>query len=264
MQTPQSCAPWSPRFPSARERVWHSSLPVTERAARHSQSGRGVIIVFAKHPEAGQVKTRLCPPFTPQQAAAFYEALLRDVLESTARDGQVLGFSLRLALHPPAAVEEWAARAPAFAVLPQRGANLAARMEDAAARAFADGCAPVLLRGSDSPALPPGTVRAARNALRNAELVICPDRDGGYNLAGLARPAPGLFNHPMSTRQTLQHTMQRAAKRGLRCTRLPAGFDIDTAEDLQLLRRARDAGRAADCPRTLAWLDAQQRWPAAD
>lgn len=237
---------------------------MTERAARHSQSGRGVIIVFAKHPEAGQVKTRLCPPFTPQQAAAFYEALLCDVLESTARDGQVLGFSLRLAMHPPAAVEEWAARAPAFAVLPQRGANLAARMEDAAARAFADGCAPVLLRGSDSPALPPGTLRAARNALRNAELVICPDRDGGYNLAGLARPAPGLFNHPMSTRQTLQHTMQRAAKRGLRCTRLPAGFDIDTAEDLQLLRRARDAGRVADCPRTLAWLDAQRRWPAAD
>jgi len=228
------------------------------------QSGRGVIIVFAKHPEAGQVKTRLCPPFTPQQAAAFYDALLRDVLESTARDGRALGFSLRLAMHPPAAVEQWAARSPDFAVLPQRGANLAARMEDAAARAFADGCAPVLLRGSDSPALPPGTIRAARNALRNAELVICPDRDGGYNLAGLARPAPGLFNHPMSTRQTLQHTMQRAARRGLRCTQLPAGFDIDTAEDLQLLRRARDAGRAADCPRTLAWLDAQQRWPAAD
>lgn len=237
---------------------------MTERAARHSQSGRGVIIVFAKHPEAGQVKTRLCPPFTPQQAAAFYEALLRDVLESTARAGRTLGLSLRLALHPPAAVEEWAARAPAFAVLPQRGANLAARMEDAAARAFADGCAPVFLRGSDSPALPPGTLRAARNALRNAELVICPDRDGGYNLAGLARPAPGLFNHPMSTRQTLQHTMRRADRRGLRCVQLPAGFDIDTAEDLQLLRRARDAGRAADCPRTLAWLDAQQRWPAAD
>jgi len=227
-------------------------------------SGRGVIIVFAKQPEAGRVKTRLCPPFTPQQAADFYQALLRDVLDATARAGQALGLSLRLAMHPPAAVDEWAARAPAFAALPQRGANLAARMEDAAARAFADGCAPVLLRGSDSPALPPGTLRAALGALRNAELVICPDRDGGYNLAGLARPAPGLFDHPMSTRRTLAHTLQRAARRGLRCAELPAGFDIDTAEDLHLLRRARDAGRAADCPRTLAWLDAQQRWPAAD
>jgi glycosyltransferase A (GT-A) superfamily protein (DUF2064 family) len=91
--------------------------------------------------------------------------------------------------------------------------------------------------------------------------VICPDRDGGYNLVGLARPAPGLFAHPMSTASVLADTLARARAGGLTHTALPAGFDLDTAADLALLAEARRRGAAGACPRTLAFLDRHALWP---
>jgi rSAM/selenodomain-associated transferase 1 len=213
-----------------------------------------VLVVFAKRPEPGQVKTRLCPPFTPEQAAAFYACMLEDVLETSVRAAAALGLEAVLAVHPPEAV----LTLPAPAGLrrePQRGADLGARMEHALAREFARGSRPVLLRGSDSPTLGVETLAAALDALARKDLVICPDRDGGYNLVGLARPAAGLFSHPMSTGSVLADTLARARLCGLSQALLPAGFDVDCAADLAQLAAARAQGLAADCPRTLAWLD---------
>jgi hypothetical protein len=223
---------------------------------------RGVLVVFAKEPAPGQVKTRLCPPFTLEQAAAFYAAMLADVLEATLDACRALGLEGVLAVHPP----EAAARLPAPAGLrrePQQGADLAARMEHAVAREFAAGPGPVLLRGSDSPALGRETLAAALAALARSDLVLCPDRDGGYNLVGLARPAPGLFSHPMSTASVLDDTLARARLSGLAHTVLPAGFDLDTAADLAFLVEARHRGAARECPRTLAFLDRHALWPDA-
>jgi rSAM/selenodomain-associated transferase 1 len=214
----------------------------------------GVLVVFAKRPEPGQVKTRLCPPLTPEQAAAFYACMLEDVLETSVRAAAALGLEAVLAVHPP----EAAFTLPAPAGLrrePQRGADLGARMEHALARELARGRRPVLLRGSDSPTLGVDTVAAALDALSSQDLVICPDRDGGYNLVGLARPAAGLFSHPMSTGSVLADTLARARLYGLSHALLPAGFDVDRAADLALLAAARAQGLAADCPRTLGWLD---------
>lgn len=214
----------------------------------------GVLVVFAKRPEPGQVKTRLCPPFTPEQAAAFYACMLEDVLETSARAAAALGLEAVLAVHPP----EAASTLPAPAGLrrePQLGADLGARMEHALARELARGRSPVLLRGSDSPTLGVETLAAALDALARADLVICPDRDGGYNLVGLGRAAPGLFAHPMSTGSVLVDTLTRAQLCGLSHALLPAGFDVDGVADLALLEAARSWGLAADCPRTLAWLD---------
>jgi rSAM/selenodomain-associated transferase 1 len=222
----------------------------------------GVLVVFAKRPEPGQVKTRLCPPFTAEQAAAFYACMLEDVLETSACAARALGLEAVLAVHPP----EAASTLPAPAGLrrePQRGADLGARMEDALARELAAGKRPVLLRGSDSPTLGLTTLGAALDALTGADLVICPDRDGGYNLVGLMRAAPGLFAHPMSTGSVLADTLARARLGGLTHSLLPAGFDVDGAADLALLATARRLGQAGDCPRTLAWLD-RHGWPTSD
>jgi rSAM/selenodomain-associated transferase 1 len=221
----------------------------------------GVLVVFAKRPEPGQVKTRLCPPFTPEQAAAFYACMLDDVLETSARAAAALGLEAVLAVHPP----EAASTLPAPAGVrrePQRGADLGARMEHALARELAEGRRPVLLRGSDSPTLGLAALGAALDALASTDLVICPDRDGGYNLVGLCRPAPGLFDHPMSTGSVLADTLAHAERCGLSHALLPAGFDVDRAADLELLAAARSRGLAADCPRTLAWLDRHGLWPA--
>ena len=135
---------------------------------------------------------------------------------------------------------------------PQRGADLGARMEHAVARELAAGRRPVLLRGSDSPALRLATLSAALDALARADLVICPDRDGGYNLVGLAARRPALFSHPMSTASVLDDTLARAEARRLTHTLLPAGFDLDTPPTSRWLAAARREAPRATCPRTLA------------
>jgi rSAM/selenodomain-associated transferase 1 len=220
----------------------------------------GSVVVFAKQPVPGQVKTRLCPPFTAEQAAAFYAEMLADVLETTCRAGVALGLEVVLAVQPPEALAAIAAP-PGLRREPQRGADLGARMQHALARELAAGRCPVLLRGSDSPALGLATLEGALHALEKADLVICPDRDGGYNLVGLRRAAPGLFAHAMSTASVLDDTLAAARRGGLTHALLPAGFDIDTASDLTRLAAARVEGAATDCPRTLAFLDRNDLWP---
>ena len=221
----------------------------------------GALIVFAKRPEPGRVKTRMCPPLTAEQAAEFYAAMLDDVLEASAVMALAAGLEAILAIDPPEAVAGFQARLrDEFRVVAQRGPDLSARMERAAADAFEAGFAPVLLRGSDSPAMRDETVRAACDALDENDLVLCPDLDGGYNLVGLARPAPGIFEHPMSTSSVLEDTLALATARGLACATLPPGFDIDTADDLAFLRRAFSEGETHHCPRTIQFLNQHRLW----
>jgi hypothetical protein len=222
---------------------------------------RGALVVFAKWPAPGAVKTRLCPPLTPEQAARFYAAMLDDVLEAMSRAAPPLGLELALAAHPPEALAQFAARAPGWRVVPQMGADLSARMEHAAAQELARGAQRVLLRGSDSPALGASVLAAALAALERCDVALSPDRDGGYNLVALRRFAPGLFAHPMSTSRVLEETRAAARARGLTSETLAPGFDVDTAADLALLREARPHA-AALCPRSYAWLDAYDQAPA--
>jgi glycosyltransferase A (GT-A) superfamily protein (DUF2064 family) len=133
-------------------------------------------------------------------------------------------------------------------------------MEWAVREAAAAGADRILLRGSDSPALDVSVATSALEALESHDLVVCPDRDGGYNLVGLRRPAPGLFAHPMSTSRVLEDTLEGARRRGWRVAVQPARFDLDTVEDLRWLAAARAEGAEALCPRTLAYLDAQRLW----
>lgn len=222
------------------------------------------LVVFAKEPRPGLVKTRMTPPFTPEEAAELYARLLDDVLVATARFARRLELEAVLCVHPPAACAALARRAPpAFRVVAQRGRDLSQRMEWALAEAAAGGFAPVLLRGSDSPALDEATLAAALAALRDADVVACPDLDGGYNLVGAREPVPGLFDHPMSTHSVLDDTLANAAAAGRRAHVLEPRFDLDTAADLTHLARARAGPVAALCPRTLAWLDACEGWARA-
>jgi len=222
---------------------------------------RGALVVFAKDPVPGRVKTRLSPPFTPELAAAFYAAMLEDVLEASTTYARDNGLVPILAIDPPEAVAGFQTRVPTgFRVVAQRGRDLSQRMEAAAQDAFAAGLSPVLLRGSDSPAMEGETVRAACEALGRAGLVVCPDLDGGYNLVGLAEPAPGLFDHPMSTASVLDDTLARARAAGLRCEVLATGFDIDRIEDLANLQTRYAAGNCDHFRRTIRFLEEQGSW----
>jgi rSAM/selenodomain-associated transferase 1 len=220
------------------------------------------LVVFAKRPEPGLVKTRLCPPLDPDEAASLYAEMLRDVLTASADFAAALALDAVLAVHPPAACAELARRCPPpFRVVPQRGADLGGRMAHAVAESAAAGFQRILLRGSDSPMLERGAIEEALGALDRCDLVLAPDRDGGYGLVGLTRPHPGLFEHPMSTAHVLDETLARATARGLRARTLAPGFDLDTGEDLRRLAALGATSAAALCPRTLHWLEAHgERW----
>ena len=223
---------------------------------------RGWLVVLAKAPRAGRVKTRMVPPLTPAQAADFYTSLLKDVLRATARFACDLGLQPVVSVNPPDACAEIARMAPApFQVLAQRGGNLSERMTWATREAAASGATRILLRGSDSPAMGGQIVAQALRDLETSDLVVCPDLDGGYSLIGLRRPAPGLFDHPMSTRTVLDDTLARAAELGLRTRVQPPSFDLDTIEDLRPLADLRSRPDTPDlCKHTLAYIDQHDLW----
>jgi rSAM/selenodomain-associated transferase 1 len=231
-----------------------------------TRSLRGVLLVLAKEPEPGQVKTRMVPPLSPQQASDLYFEMLQDVLIASGRIAFEIGLAPILAVHPPHAASALARSAPTeFHVVPQRGADLGARMEWAIREAAASGADRTLLRGSDSPILDLEQIEAALVSLDDFDLVISPDLGSGYNLLGVRKPTPGLFNHPMSTRTVLEDTLANAAALGLRAEVQRASFDLDTANDLSRLAAARAGSCGASvaklCPRTLAILDAEGLWP---
>lgn len=214
---------------------------------------RRVLALFAKAPIPGQVKTRLVPRLSPEQAAELYEAMLLDILDQHARSAEA-----DLALwYAPAESSGWfRARAPApYRLLPQAGPDLARRMAHLFRFHASEGYERIVLRGTDSPTLPPARVLEAFAALERADLVLCPDRDGGYNLIGLRGPADALFDLELSQASVLEQTLSRARAAQLRFELLEPHYDVDVPADVLRLRRdvLSDVSKR-NTPRTSRWL----------
>ena len=232
---------------------------------------KGWLVVFAKAPQPGRVKTRLSPPLSSVEAAELYRCLLLDALDESAAAAASLGLEAVVAVDPPSATAELAAQSPVgFRAIAQAAGELGGRMSHVARQAAAAGAPFALLRGSDSPCLDRAVLHAAVAALASADLVVCPDRDGGYNLVGLGvgalerGPCGGLFDHPMSTPTVLRDTLTRAERLQLVAAQLPAGFDVDRYEDLRWLAAVRLERGALPCRRTLAFVDERRLWPPED
>jgi uncharacterized protein len=179
------------------------------------------LIVIAKAPVAGRVKTRLCPPCTPGQAAALAEASLRDTL-AAASGSQATRRVVCLDGAPGA----WL---PAgFDVIPQRGTGLAARL----AAAFEDAGGPAFLVGMDTPQVRPEWLDAGLEAATRGDAVLGASLDGGYWGIGLRRPDPAVFTGvPMSSRRTGAVQRARLAALGLATAILRPLRDVDTWDD---------------------------------
>jgi uncharacterized protein len=179
---------------------------------------RPALLVIAKAPVAGRVKTRLCPPCTPAQAARLARAALEDTLAAcdlAAGGGRRV---LVLAGRPG----QWVP--PGWEVVPQRGAGLAVRL----AAAFEDAGAPALLVGMDTPQVPPALLADGLAALADADAVFAPASDGGYWAIGLRTPDPAVFaGVPMSRVYTGAIQRARLAALGLRTVDLPDLRDVD-------------------------------------
>jgi uncharacterized protein len=204
---------------------------------------RAAIGLVAKAPVAGQVKTRLCPPCTPEEAAEIATALLLDTAASAAATGHDVWC---VHLGDPAGL---GALLPGVPLLAQRGADLGERLAGAQADLHGRGYDRVVLLG-DCPTVEPALLAAAVAALDGADVVLGPARDGGYTLIGTAVPRPEvLVDVEMSTPRVLADTLARAEAAALRVALVAERHDLDTVADLAA---ALAAGQLDHAPRTRA------------
>jgi uncharacterized protein len=229
-------------------------VPERRAVTARVNPGRVALAAMAKAPIAGAVKTRLCPPLRPAEAAELARCFLEDRVEQL---GAVPAGDRLVAFTPPE--EAAAVRAlvpPDVRIVPQQGADLGARMNGLLTDLLAEGYAGALVVGTDTPTLPTAYLLEAAAVLRQAaaDVVLGPSEDGGYYLIGLRAPAPELFvDMAWSTATVCEETLRRARAAGRRISVLPMWFDIDRIADLARLRD--DPGRDAYRPRrTLAFL----------
>jgi len=204
------------------------------------------LIIFARQPVPGRVKTRLAGAVGAPAAAELYSAMLADVLEQAAA---LPGIRPLLFWDCDGTGTPHRPDVPAMESFEQRGADLGLRMADAFGRAFGLGCEVCCVIGSDSPDLPPKYIRQAFALLESGEtdVVFGPAEDGGYYLVGMKEIHPHLFaDIAWSTPAVLATSLERARGLGLRTSLLEPWYDIDTLDDL-----ARLLGTSAtNAPRT--------------
>lgn len=184
------------------------------------------LVVLAKAPRPGAVKTRLCPPLTPECAATFAAAALSDTLDLADR----IEWSARvLALDVPDC--RWSR--PGWIHIVQRDGGLDARLGDAAQRAqILSGGAPVLLIGMDTPHLQRSDLASARDLLDTYDAVVGPAEDGGFWALGMRHANAQLTaGVPMSTKQTGAAQVQRLRAAGLSVAMAAPYRDIDDIDD---------------------------------
>lgn len=200
-----------------------------ETAGRH-------LLIFARLPELGRVKTRLAAGIGEAAALVVYEELL--ALTRAAAAGVAARKTLWLAGGPAAAAAP-ASLWPAAecAQQPQPDGDLGVKMAAAFTAAFAAGATAAVVIGTDCPDLRAGHLEAAFAQLATHDLVLGPAADGGYYLLGMKAFQPNLFVHkPWSTAAVRAATLADAQRLGLRVAHLPMLRDVDTAEDLRAWR----------------------------
>jgi uncharacterized protein len=211
------------------------------------------LLVVAKRPAPGQTKTRLTPPLLPEQAALLYECFLRDTLDLMRAVPDV---QRTLAYLPLTARDYFTALAPDFDLIPQVGADLGVRLDQALMHYLLLGYDQTVIMNSDGPTLPIGyLLQAFAELASEAEVVLGPCDDGGYYLIGLRRPAPRLLRDVrMSTSHVLIDTLALADEENLRVALLPAWYDVDDAASLARLMVELKTAPAAVAPRTRSFL----------
>ena len=210
-----------------------------------------VLVIMAKAPRLGEVKTRLASSFSPEAVTAFYCCLLEDTL-ALARS---VGDMEVAVMCPESDVNELAQLAGAQAsVVGQTGEGLAAGLTSVFAHFTRNHRQRVIAFNSDSPHLPRSVLEDAFETLAANDVVVGPTHDGGYYLVGAKASHPTLFAHDgMGTSSALERLLSRARALELSVGFADAFYDIDVADDLT--RLAEELRLApAKAPRTAQWL----------
>ncbi len=206
---------------------------------------RDRLVVFARYPTPGRVKTRLAARLGDEAAARLYDAFVRDLV------GRFSGAAVevRWAVAPPDPGFAERYGLPAEACFEQEGDDLGARMRDAFRRELGDGEGRCVLVGSDAPHLSSPRVADAFERLSSSDVVLGPALDGGYYLIGMRQPHDLFSGVVWSTASVCRETEDRAGRLGLSVARLEPDFDVDEVEDLDRLGEVLRAG-GVRCPAT--------------
>ena len=216
------------------------------------------VALVAKAPEVGKVKTRFCPPCSPEEATEFARAFLLDTSEFiTGEDfaGVIdpwctyLGGAQILRALLPEGIQ----------LLEQRGADLDERLANSAQDLFAMGYQRVVLMAADSPTVNHEYLQKALRELDDHDVVLGPADDGGYTLIAMKADEPTLFvGIEMSTERVLRETIERAERKDLEVSLLETLYDLDT---IDALLASHAAGQLIHARRTLALLAASSWAP---
>jgi uncharacterized protein len=222
----------------------------SSEAVDRSASDR-VLVIMAKAPRPGAVKTRLAPSLSPAAITSLYCCLLQDTL-ALARSLQDVEMAI---MCPDSDVNELVQLVGRDVnVVAQKGEGLAAGLTSVFTH-FADHPQRrIIAFNSDSPHLPPSVLEQAFETLASHDVVVGPTHDGGYYLIGAKASYPTLFaSDGMGTSTALERFLVRARTLELSVAFAPPFYDIDVAHDLA--RLAEDLRLApAKAPRTARWL----------
>jgi uncharacterized protein len=223
---------------------------LNETLAQSSGNDR-VLVIMAKAPRPGVVKTRLAASLSPKSVTDFYCCLLDDTL-TLARSVSDVQVAI---MCPESDVKELAQLAGSEAsIVAQRGEGLASALTSVFAHFAGEHKRCTIAFNSDSPHLPSSVLENAFETLAANDVVVGPTHDGGYYLVGAKAGYPTLFaSDGMSTTSALERLLSRARDLQLSVAFADPFWDIDVADDLtRLAEELRlDPARA---PRTAAWL----------
>lgn len=200
------------------------------------------LVVLAKRPVPGRVKTRLSPPYSPEQAAALAAAALTDTLDAVDAAG-VAARALAWDGHP----DGW--RRPAYSVVEQCGGGLGDRLTAAVRDAYREHGLPVLVVGMDTPQITARLLTdvAGRLLRPGVDAVLGPATDGGFWTVGVRVPHPDAFDGvPMSAPSTFHAELRRLRELGLRVRVVGSLTDVDDAESARAVASLAPGTRFAE------------------
>lgn len=209
------------------------------------------LVIMAKAPRLGSVKTRLAKSLSLPAATELYQCFLNDTIALA----QALDNVEVAIMCPGRDVEDLSRAVPeAVRIVPQSGDGLAAALASVFTHFTIVANERVIAFNSDSPHLPVSALETAFDLLTTCDLVVGPTHDGGYYLVGAKASHPGLFaSDGMGTASALEALLKRASNLNLSVRVIDSFYDVDVAADLHRLAEElqRMPGKA---PRTAAWL----------
>ena len=220
------------------------------RVAAHRN--RDLLLIMARYPTRGKVKTRLAAEIGHRAATELYRSFLMHFVREFAR----APFAVEWRYTPARSPFRGIIGRDGYFAQPQPEGDLGARMRRIFEESFARGYSRVVMIGTDAPELGQGTVQRAFQMLGMKPAVFQPTHDGGYALIGLSAMLDVFSGISWSTSKVMTQTRARLNAFGIAFAELPPTFDVDTAADLARLR----TGLRRMQVRRLAFVSAPKIW----